>query len=532
MTSTPMSRRTLLWGSAAAGTAALAGCRTQRNERPTDGGRGDASLPDYVEFSEVTPDIEPSNDNSVPGFLKFPNPPFDGITEPPGDGTPLKALTTASVGAPPSMAKNQWWQNLNTQLGADLELQWIKGDDYTSKVQTLVAGGDMPEIIQMPSLPRLDQVLETKFADLTPFLAGEAINDYPYLANFATEAWEETVFNGKIYGIPRPLLPIGARLEARTDTLADLGIELDLTDGESFLDLCREITDRSADRFAMVQPTNSSIRTMFGLPNVWEQTDQGLVNEIESPIYPDYLEYVRGMWDEGLFHPDSFQDPPLVPYFQKPSFVLFEVGGAGFTRAMPLYRPGAPTLTVKPVPMPRLEGGGNAPVRIGAAATSWLSINKELTDDRIKVVLAMMNYLAAPFGTQEYLDVQYGKEGHNYNFDDEGQPIPDPDGVSEQFPVTLFPGNPNFMYSPEFPEVTQAECEYEAQVGGEVVPSAVRGLYSETQASKGQQLTKLTSQAQSDIIQGRKPVSSWSDVVEDWKRKGGDDMREEYQAQL
>lgn len=532
MSDRTLNRRTLLWGTAAVGTAAVGACRSEPADPPPGGGRGDVALPDYVEFSEVTPDIPPANENSVPGFLKYPNPPVEVVTAPPGDGTPLKALTTASVGAPPAMNKNQWWQNLNTQLGADLELQWIKGDDYTAKVQTLVAGGDMPEIIQVPSLPRLGQVLETKFADLTPFLAGGAVHEYPFLANFPTEAWEETVFNGKIYGIPRPLLPIGARLEARTDTLDDLGIELILTDGESFLDLCREITDRSADRFAMVQPTNSSIKTMFGLPNGWEQTEQGLRNEIESEIYPDYLEFVRGMWDEGLFHPDSFQDPPLVPLFQKPSFVLFEVGGAGFTRAMPLYRPGAPTLTVKPVAMPKLDGGGNAPVRTGSAASAWLGINKDLTPDRIKVVLAMMNYLAAPFGTKEYLAVQYGKEGRNYTLDGDGQPIPDPEGAAEMFPVTLFPGSPNFMYSPEYPEITEAECAYEAEVGNEVRPNPVRGLYSDTQTAKGQQLAKQVSQATSDIIQGRKEVSSWTDVVKQWVSKGGDDIREEYQAQL
>lgn len=528
-----LTRRSLLMTGAVAGTAALASCRTSSDDGGNGNGPSDQQsiLPAHVPFDKVTPDLEPANEYSVPGFLAFPDPPVDAISQTPGDGTPMTGLTTTSISAAPPMGRNKWWQNLNTQLGADLELSWIKGSEYVAKVQTILAGDDLPEVIQVPSLPRMSQVLEAKFADLTPFLAGDGIRAYPMLANFSTQAWEEVIYNGKIYGIPRPLLPIGSRLEARTDTLDDLGISLDMTDGESFLDLCREITDRSADRFAMVQPTASFLKSMFGLPNVWEQTDQGLRHEIESETFMEYLDYVRGMWDEGLFHPDSFQSPPLVPLFQKPSFVLFEVGGAGFTRAMPIYRPGAPTLTVKPVVAP-LVTGGKAPIRIGKATSSWLSLSKDLTDDRIKVILSMINYLAAPFGTQEYLSVQYGLEGHNYNLDDDGQPIPDPSATNELFPVTTFPGSPNFMYSPEFPEVAEAECNYEAEVGDNVVLNPTSGMNSETEIAKGQQLAQQINLAIGDIIQGRKDVSSWTQVVEDWKTKGGDTIRAEFQEQL
>src|SRR5699024_778391 len=252
---------------------------------------------------------------------------------------------------------------------------------------TMIAGDDMPEVMRVPDLPQMAKALKAKFADLTDYLAGDAVADYPMLANFPTTAWQEVVYGGSLYGIPRPLLPIGSRLEARTDTLEDLGISLDIGSGEDFLDLCREITDRKSDRFAMVQPTADFIKSMFSVPNVWEQTDEGFRHEIESDRYLEYLEFVAGMWTEGLFHPKSFQNPALVSMFQKPSFILFEVGGAGFTRAMPIYRPDAPTLTVKPVVAPLVEGGGNAPVRIGAGSSGMLGIRRDLSPERIKLIL-------------------------------------------------------------------------------------------------------------------------------------------------
>ncbi|HIT74508.1 MAG TPA: hypothetical protein IAA98_02890 [Candidatus Avipropionibacterium avicola] len=527
-----LSRRSLMGGAlglTVAGGAVLAGCSTEGSADA--GAQGEqAELPSQIPFEGVKADIEPANEYSVAGYLKFPNPAITAVPEKPGDGSTITGLTTTSTGgtAPP-MKRNQWWQNLNEQLGVTMELSWIKGDDYLSRFQTMVAGDDIPDVVAVPNVPQLDKMLKAKFTDLTEYLAGDAVAEYPMLANFPAVSWQEVIYGGSIYGIPRPLLPISSRLEARTDTLDELGIVPEFTSADGFLDLCREVTDRKSGRFAMVQPNASFLRSMFSLPNVWEKTDQGFRHEIESERYPEYLDFVAGMWSEKLFHPDAFNNPSLIPLFQQPGFVLFEVGGPGFTRAMPMYRPGAPTLTVKPVVVPLAEGGGNAPVRIGPGSTNMLGIRGDLDPDRVRQVLQVLNYTAAPFGTKEYLSVQYGKEGRNFTFDDDGQPIPNPETSNEMFPITLFPGNPNFMYAPEFPDVVRNECDYEATVGDNVRLNASTGLISETEISKSGQLDREITLAVGDIIQGRKPVSSWADTVATWRSKGGDQMRTEYE---
>src|SRR5260370_1172074 len=47
------------------------------------------------------------------------------------------------------------------------------------------------------------EFLESQCADLTPFLAGDAIKEYPNLANLPAYAWPTMVFNGKIFAVPR-----------------------------------------------------------------------------------------------------------------------------------------------------------------------------------------------------------------------------------------------------------------------------------------------------------------------------------------
>src|SRR3546814_20272795 len=95
------------------------------------------------------------------------------------------------------------------------------------------------------------------------------------LANFPTAAWRMTVFGDALYGVPQPAVPINLRVEARTDTLRQLGVAAEFTNGQEFLEFCRAVTDRTANRFAIVQPHAEFLKVMHALPNVWERTEQG-----------------------------------------------------------------------------------------------------------------------------------------------------------------------------------------------------------------------------------------------------------------
>ena len=55
--------------------------------------------------------------------------------------------------------------------------------------------------------PGLAQFLDAKMQDLTPFLSGDAIKDYPNLAAHPTGVWRTTVYSNKIYGVGDPLAP-------------------------------------------------------------------------------------------------------------------------------------------------------------------------------------------------------------------------------------------------------------------------------------------------------------------------------------
>ena len=106
------------------------------------------------------------------------------------------------------MESNALWQAVNKELGVNLNISVQPQADYgTVKLPTIIAGNDLPDILYIATnaiIPQLPAFLKAKMADLTPYLSGDAIKEYPNLANFPTPAWRQVVFNNAIYGVPVP----------------------------------------------------------------------------------------------------------------------------------------------------------------------------------------------------------------------------------------------------------------------------------------------------------------------------------------
>ena len=97
--------------------------------------------------------------------------------------------------------------------------------------------------------PRFGQAVEALFEDLTPFLAGDKVKKYKNLANLPTDAWRFGVFNDKLYALPFPGEGIGNAIFRRGDLFAELGIEAAPTTADELLELAKEVTDPSKNRW-------------------------------------------------------------------------------------------------------------------------------------------------------------------------------------------------------------------------------------------------------------------------------------------
>ena len=103
------------------------------------------------------------------------------------------------------MDDNAAWQQLNSLTGTTLKPVIVPFADYQTRLPVIVAGDDLPDMLFLTANARLSQLAENhklKCADLSPFLSGDAVKDYPNLAGLPPASWKGTLFNGGLYGVP------------------------------------------------------------------------------------------------------------------------------------------------------------------------------------------------------------------------------------------------------------------------------------------------------------------------------------------
>jgi putative aldouronate transport system substrate-binding protein len=117
----------------------------------------------------------------------------------PGTGSTVTALVVDYYPPPTASDQNPTWQAVNKALNADFQMTQAAGTDYPLRMATMMAGNDTPDIIHLyfgitgPFVPPgTAEFVKAKCQDLTQFLAGDAITDYPNLAAIPTYAWSNS----------------------------------------------------------------------------------------------------------------------------------------------------------------------------------------------------------------------------------------------------------------------------------------------------------------------------------------------------
>src|SRR5262249_5575256 len=145
------------------------------------------------------------------GYTYYPkNPAKSWTREAPGLGSTVQSFDSHGSQVPPTVLdQNPAWQEVNKQLNADMHLS--SGDG--TKLAAIMASCELPCIttfngvvpgFALRPIANLPQFVQSSLADLTPYLSGDAVKDYPNLAAIPTFAWKNSgsVLNGKLYTWP------------------------------------------------------------------------------------------------------------------------------------------------------------------------------------------------------------------------------------------------------------------------------------------------------------------------------------------
>ena len=149
--------------------------------------------------------------------------------------------------------------------------------------------------------------------------------------------------------------------------------------------------------------------------------------------------------------------------------------------------------------------------------------------DSLKEMLGILNYLAAPFGSQEANLIKYGLQDTDYTLDAKGNPQPTKQGQTDtSVPWRNIEWSPDYLYDATNPDFTQNTYKEMSDIFALGQFSPTLGLYSATDFSKGAQLRQKMTDGVNSIMFGREPVSSYDQLVKDWRANGGDQIRAEY----
>lgn len=156
------------------------------------------------------------------------------------------------------------------------------------------------------------------------------------------------------------------------------------------------------------------------------------------------------------------------------------------------------------------------------------------SEARITELLRILDWWAAPFGSEEYTFIVYGVEGLMFTRDGDA-PVPSTDtsvlSLSSGLNYMDQPLEINF-YTPGFPDQARLAQRMQEEMIEGSVPDPTLGLYSPTDVSQGGNLTQLVHDTYSSIVVGRKPLSPLNDLKSEWKSQGGEQSRKEFQRAL
>lgn len=545
------SRRAVLRGGAGLATAAVLGGPLMSMLSACGSGAagkvssaGDVNLPSYVPISGVKPDLPPTAAGVPAGFYSYPANPVASVSKPPLSGAKFTAIAELFVPPPPSRDKNPVWQAVEKGVGATVDFTMVSSDDYAAKLNTVIAGGDLPDLMLYDgsaptNLPAFEQA---KCADLTPILGGDGVKDYPNLANIPTIFWEQCTDAGKLYRLPIPRGIVGGSGFIHQEMFSAVGVDktADIKSADDFFDILKQLTRPSENKYALAGNSegagyvNTPIYQIFGVPNVWRLDGGKLTYRAETDEYAAAIEYLVKLQKAGVYYPGSigWTKAKMSDAFNSGKVAMIydglpaAYGSTGYLAAKtdPSFQP-APFIPFAADGGKRISWADN--IVFGSVML------KQADEKRLREVLQLCNFLAAPFGTKEYLLLNFGVEGTDYTMGAGSNPtLTDQGTLDIGVPWKYVAAPPQVVYDP----TAKSNVDLMHDAYSQLVPVALKdptaGIYSPTYGSTYGEIAGELSDTVTSIIAGRKPLSALQGAVKKWRTSGGDKMRAEFEQGL
>jgi putative aldouronate transport system substrate-binding protein len=477
---------------------------------------------------------------------------FTSVNAVPGKGGKVNAFLIGYNPPVPGRTSNKYWQELEKRLGATFEPTITPAASYVEKLAAIVASGDIPDLtlLQLEYAPDQNRLmLQGAYTDLTPYLTGDALKNYPNLARFPAALWKNVARKGKIYGVPVPNLIAQNTLMFRQDWAEKVGFG-QMKSSDDFYNCMVAFAKNDpdgngkTDTYGLGSNGSSAFSVsaflhMFRVPNTWRKNADGtLTHMIETDEYKQAVTFMKRLYDGGGFHPDI---ATIATQQSRDGFVGSKIGAyndgltalATSAGLRAKIKPLTPAANVTAWIPPGFDGG-KASFHTFPGYNSVAVIPAKVGKDaeRAKELLRIIDYFAAPLGSQEWLFLKNGIQGVHYNPGPDGSPMRTDLGSVEIGDLPTIMTNPVAFYYPDTPDAgpyLQGVTKDLLSLG---VDNPIVGLFSQTDASKAGELSQFNRDNLTSLVAGRDPLSAYDTWVQGWRSRGGDQIRKEYQDAL
>ncbi|MFC7896889.1 extracellular solute-binding protein [Streptomyces sp. NPDC057381] len=507
----------------------------------TSGKEAKKLLPSYVAGNVVTPDI-PSKNGSAVGFtgkldladLKT------SVPKKLGKGGEVTVMSPF-WGSPPKDG-NAYYKAMNELIGVDVVWQNQDGNTYDQKLGAVLASSEVPDVVVVPGwnmTGKIPSAIIGKFADLGPYLSGDAVKEYPNLAAIPTDAWRRSIFGGKLRGLPMPASYVTGIVPLyRQDVFEKEGYEVPRS-CDDFMAFAKDATNARAKRWACLDMKWTAFNA-FGVLSGnekslgWNEADGKLVYRIETEEYLEALEWTRKLFAAGVVHPDArlgksnAADPG--PKFAAGEFLVYNQDSSQWWSRTAEQATQNPEFKIWGMDIWGHDGG-DPTLWAQNPAGIFAFVNKDAPESVIRDVLAVANVTAAPYGTTEYMATNYGVEGTHYTVEN-GVPTKTEQGNIDVMNAYVMIASPApTVAHPDFPEVAKGQVEWQQRMGAFTRKSAFYGMQI-VEPARWTNLSNDFEQLEDDVVRGRKKISDVQQAVSDWRSKGGDKLRDWYKKLL
>ena len=174
----------------------------------------------------------------LPIYTDAPRTYFKSVDRAPGSGGTVTTFQLTWGDPPKPLDKNPYWAELNKRLGVSFEPQFVPQPVFDEKFSTMLASGEVPDLIFMndQSAVNLQGIRDGAFLDLSEILDGDKILRWPNLAARQEHIWKASLKDGRIYQVPSLVPPITNFPIIRTDLAGQTGVGAAPADADQSVD--------------------------------------------------------------------------------------------------------------------------------------------------------------------------------------------------------------------------------------------------------------------------------------------------------